>query len=123
MADSVGTNGAVVGAISTVCTVLLGAAGLNLKQLSSHNAALVARIERRDKDVDSLNAQLLAQGEELGALRSLPVELERLRAENADLQRLLRSEDERGDDLRLQVERLTLEKIGLKHRLESLDKS
>ena len=116
--DSVVSSGAVVGVVSTVCTCLLGAAGLNLKHLAAHNSQLVKQLEKRDADVDALNVKLLGQGEEIGTLRSFADEVVRLREQLAEMDAARQKQEDRADALYLEKEKLWLENMSLRNKLE-----
>ena len=58
----------VLGALGSVSAVLLGAAGVNLKQLAKHNESLQKALDKRNESVDKLNNKLLDQGENIGRL-------------------------------------------------------
>lgn len=106
-----------IGVLSSVCTVLLGTAGVALRQVASHNSALVVRIEKRDADVLRLNKLLVQQAMELGELRAQVVE------KTSDLKEANQAKDRlQAENQKLNLERETrgLELLGLRHANERL---
>ena len=57
---------ATLGALASVCTVLLGGVGVALKAVSNENQRLAARLDRRDEDVKKLSDALVLSAKDAG---------------------------------------------------------
>lgn len=108
-----------VGVLGTVCTVLLGTAGVALRQVAGHNSTLIARAEKREEAVDALNKLLIDQAFDLGELRGSLAEKARDLEEAVKAKESLKAEVKK---LNLERETRALEMLGLKHVNENLVK-
>lgn len=110
---------AAIGAVGSVLTILLGSAGLNMRSLAKHNANLIAGMAGLTADKDALNLKLIEQAGELGRLKSVAEQVDRLKRELAASEEKEEKLEAEITALKVEAERLRLEKLGLLHRLES----
>lgn len=96
----------VFGALGTVCTVLLGAAGLSTKQLSALVTSLQRQLQQRDKDVADLNTALLKAAREAGQSDHLQLQVDNLESDNESLEEQLETVTAERDAARIELERL-----------------
>lgn len=80
---------AILGALASVCTVLLGGVGVALNAVSNENKRSAARLDRRDEDVKKLSDALVLSAKDAGLVAHLQNDIKDLEANIDDLEKAL----------------------------------
>lgn len=96
----------VFAALASVCTVLLGAAGMSTKQLAALVSSLQAQLAARDRDVAALNTALLLASREAGQADHLQLQVDNLESDNAALEEQIETAIAERDEAKSELARV-----------------